>query len=162
MRTIPPLTLTFMNLADRQDMIPVVTNWYYDEWGDPKSENSYEMILERVKSQLSRDSVPLTILALQNTSVVGVAQLKMQEMKTYPEDTYWLGGVFVKPEVRGRSVGTALVHEIIRLAKSFGVTKLYLQTEQFDGGIYKKSGFNPLERVIYKGIDVLVMEMKLK
>ena len=155
-------SIKFVNLADRRDMIPVVAKWYYDEWGIAQPDNSYEITLAKVESQLNRDRVPLHILAVQNSAVVGVAQLKMQEMKTYPEDTYWLGGVFVPPEARGRSIGTDLVHEIIRIAKSFGVAKLYLQTEQFEGGIYGKSGFIPVERVVYTGIDVLVMEMNLK
>lgn len=154
--------IEFVNLADRRDMVPIVAKWYYDEWGVAQPDNSYEITLAKVESQLNRESVPLHILAVQNHAVVGVAQLKMQEMKTYPDDTYWIGGVFVPLEARGRNIGTSLVHEIIRIAKSFGIAKLYLQTEQFDGGIYGKSGFAPVERVVYKGIDVLVMELVLK
>jgi len=154
--------IKFINLADRRDIVPVVAKWYYDQWGTTQPENSYAITLTKVETQLNKDRVPLHMLAIQNEMAVGVAQLKMQEMKTYPEDTFWLGGVFVPPEVRGQGVGALLVREMIRIAKSFGVPKLYLQTEQFDGGIYAKSGFTPVERVVYKGIDILVMEMKLK
>lgn len=142
-------------------MIPVVAKWYYDQWGKAQPDNSYEITLARVETQLNKDRVPLQILAMQNGVVLGVAQLKMQEMETYPENTHWLGGVFVPSEARRSGVGKALVHEIIRIAKSFGVKKLYLQTEQVDGGMYAKAGFTPVERVIYKGIDVLVMELTL-
>lgn len=153
--------ISFVNLIDRQDMVPVVAKWYYDEWGKSQPDNSYEITLAKVEAQMNRECVPLHILAMQDGNIVGVAQLKMQEMKTYPEDTHWLGGVFVPPEARGRGVGIALVLEIIRIAKAFKVTKLYLQTEQFDGGIYLKAGFTAVERVVYKGIDVLVMRLPL-
>jgi len=153
--------ISFVNLADRKDMLPVVAKWYYDEWGKSQPDNTYKITLAKIESQMNSDRVPLHILAVQDGAVVGVAQLKMQEMKTYPEDTYWVGGVFVPLEARARGVGIDLVLEIIRIAKAFKIKILYLQTEQFDGGIYARAGFKPVERVVYKGTEVLVMKLGL-
>jgi GNAT superfamily N-acetyltransferase len=154
--------IQFLNLLDRPDLIPTVAKWYYEEWGRLHSESSYEKTLEKVSSQSNRDRVPLHVLAVLNREVVGVAQLKFQENKAYPKDTFWVGGVFVSFESRGLGIGAALVGKIIEVARTFGAKKLYLQTEKIDGGVYTKCGFNPVERVVYHGLDVLIMMVPLE
>lgn len=144
-------------------MVSVVAHWYFEEWGRTQKDNSYEKTLAKVQSQMNKDRIPLHILAVEDDGhILGVAQLKYHEMSIYPERTYWLGGVFVSTDARGKGVGLALVQKIIEIARSFGVDKLSLQTEKFDGGIYSKCGFEPVEKVTYIGIDVLVMEKNLK
>ncbi|WP_347232124.1 hypothetical protein [Pseudoalteromonas sp. R3] len=48
-----------------------------------------------------------------------------------------------------------------QLAASFGVRELHLQTEQQDGGLYTRLGWQALERVNYRGVDVVVMYKRL-
>ena len=48
------------------------------------------------------------------------------------------------------------------MAPRYGVAMLSLQTEREDGGLYRKLGWVPVERVRYHGVDVTVMERHLK
>jgi GNAT superfamily N-acetyltransferase len=148
--------LTFAFLADRQDAIVTVAQWYYKEWGKVPG-NSVEQTIERIKGKLNRDKSPLHILAISTGRVLGVAQLKLREMSIYPEKEFWLGSLFVSHEFRGCGVGSALAEEIAVIAKRFGIKELYLQTEVLDGGLYKRLGWNPIEATEYNGVQVVVM-----
>ena len=156
------LDIKFVNLADQPESIALVAKWYYDEWGRLSTSSSFESTLEKVSTQSNKDRIPLHVLGLAGSKVVGVIQLKFQENKTYPKGSHWIGGVYVASEARGKGVGEALVSKISEVAKSFEVRELYLQTERQDGGVYSKCGFQPIETVMYNGMDVLVMRKILR
>ncbi len=151
----------FEFLADRQDAIPIVARWYFEEWGHKVSGNSIQQTIERISGKLNRDKAPLHILAVKDEKVLGVAQLKMHEMDIYPEKVFWLGSLFVSPAFRGKGVGSAIANKIATTAEGFGVKELYLQTEALDGGLYRHLGWNLIETIVYKDVHVAVMVRQL-
>ena len=158
--------MNFMFLADRPDAISLVAAWYIGEWGYRDGETGPISVEENLRVYLERDRLPLILLAVDGEGtdgeeILGAAQLKFREMDIYPEKEHWLGGVYVASEHRGRGVASALVGEAIRIARGLGVERLHLQTEHPQGGIYAHLGFEPLERVTYHGIDVLVMTKEI-
>lgn len=152
--------LCFVFLVNRQDAIPIVAKWYYEEWGKIPG-NSIQQTIERIKGKLNRDRPPFHILAIHQEKVVGVAQLKIREMSIYPEKEFWLGSLFVSPHSRGYGVGSALANQIAEIAETLGVTELYLQTEALDGGLYQHLGWELIETTVYKNVQVAVMVRKL-
>jgi putative acetyltransferase len=58
--------------------------------------------------------------------------------------------LWVRPEFRGQSIGLALAEELIQYAGRQGYTAMYLDTVpaamQSANGIYKRLGFQPVER----------------
>jgi ribosomal protein S18 acetylase RimI-like enzyme len=58
--------------------------------------------------------------------------------------------LWARPEFRGRSVGFALAQELIAYARAQNYKAMYLDTVpaamQSANGIYKKLGFQPVER----------------
>lgn len=152
--------LSFVLLADRQDTIPMVAQWYYEEWGKVPN-NSVEKTIERIKGKLNHHKPPFHILAVTEERVLGVAQFKLSEMSIYPEKEFWLGSLFVAPKFRDCGVGSALAEKIAAIAKDFGVKELYLQTESMDGGLYKRLGWNVIETTEYNNVRVAVMIRQL-
>lgn len=157
----PKIETTYQLLADRQDAIPLIANWYFGEWGRHQTDNSVEAAIERIKTKLNRDKPPIHILAVQNDKVVGVAQLKIREMPEYPDKEFWLGSVYVPPEARGQGIAYGLCMQASEIASSIGIKELYLSTENLDGGIYSKAGWLPYERTVSRGDQVLVMVKSL-
>lgn len=153
--------MNFEYLADHKDKIPTIAKWYFDQWGDLEADNSLGKTILKLHNYLNRDKIPLLILAFDNHDTLGVAQLKYHEMKIFPEREHWIGGIFVPKQHRGKKIGQKLVEEIENLAKSLGVNTLYLQTRKLNGGMYKDLGWIPLEKVEYRGIEVLVMEKRV-
>ena len=149
-------------LADRRATIPKIAAWYFDQWRDRIPENSVEEISRRLEKYLNRDKIPLALVAVDNDSLLGVGQLKYYEMDIYPLKEHWIGGIFVPPEHRGKGIATRLVTRLTDIAHTLEVNTLYLQTEQLNGGLYTRLGWKPVERVVYKGQEVLVMKKQLR
>ncbi|MET9393954.1 GNAT family N-acetyltransferase [Streptomyces sp. NPDC006624] len=57
----------------------------------------------------------------------------------------WLCDVYVEPSVRGKGLGSALVAAVREEVRSYGVRRLLLATHDAHG-VYRKTGFAPLER----------------
>ncbi|AQS35279.1 acetyltransferase (GNAT) family protein [Shewanella psychrophila] len=150
-------------LADKPEAIPQIAKWYSDEWGyiSNDSSRSTSALETKLNGYLNTDKLPLVLLATVNNQVVATAQLRFQEMTTYPKTSHWLGGVYVDKAHRGKSVAQTLINGILDLANKHGVNELYLQTEDHSGGLYKKMGWKAVEQVTYHGVDVLVMKLKV-
>ncbi|BAJ00020.1 GNAT family N-acetyltransferase [Shewanella violacea] len=160
-------------LADKPEAIPQIAKWYNDEWGTPTlnqgandSSRSTLTLESKLKDYLNRDKLPQILLATHQdegcgTQVIASAQLRFQEMTTYPETSHWLGGVYVDKAHRGKAIGQCLINGILDLARQHQVSELYLQTEDHSGGLYKKMGWKAVEQVTYHGVKVLVMKLKL-
>ncbi len=148
-------------LAENEQALPIVAEWYFMEWGYLKECNSLVRVKESLSDYLNTDKIPLLVLAAEAGEILGAAQLKYREMTIYPDKEHWLGGVYVAKSHRGESIAEAIIARIISLAEQLGVSKLYLQTEHLDGGLYSRLGWKPIEKVTYRGLRVLVMEREL-
>jgi hypothetical protein len=77
-------------LADHEQAIPIVANWYRQEWGHLEQGNTVQIAAQRLRDYLNKDKLPLIILAVEDGEVLGAAQLKYREMDIYPEKEHWL------------------------------------------------------------------------
>lgn len=149
-------------LANYPNLIPIIGRWYNEEWGVRIHGETEQQSIEKLEDYLNINSMPFVLVAIEQTSLLGVAQLKYHEMvDIFPNKEHWLGGVFVAPDHRNGGIGSKLAQEIASRAPSYGVSTLHLQTEQLDGGIYRKLGWQPVQKVNNHGMNVLVMERHL-
>jgi len=148
-------------LADNENALPILANWYFEEWGHLTKGSSLANVTEKLRDYANRGRIPFILLAIEAGNVVGAAQLKYREMDIYPEKEHWLGGVYVSKRHRGNKIAEKIILKIISIGKQLGVHTLHLQTEYLCGGLYSHLGWQPIERVNYHGVDVLVMEKKL-
>jgi GNAT superfamily N-acetyltransferase len=146
-------------LADYPQAIPIIAQWYFDEWGYLKPGSTLGKTEDRIRDvYLNNDKVPLIIVAVEAEEAIAVCQLKIREMSIYPEKEHWLGGVYTSSKHRGGGVAKDMINHAVKIAYGLGVKTLYLQTENLAGGLYAKLRWEPIERVVNKGVDVLVME----
>jgi predicted GNAT family N-acyltransferase len=153
-------------LNDKPDFIPQIAKWYSEEWGNlddcsEKNRRSTAALEIKLADYLNVDTVPLVLVATKNSELVAAAQLRFQENNAYPEDSHWLGGVYVSEPHRGNGAARTLIDAILNKAKQLGIRQLYLQTEDLSGGLYKKMGWQAVEKVKYSGVHVLVMQLDL-
>ncbi|PWI33567.1 GNAT family N-acetyltransferase [Vibrio albus] len=132
-------------LADYPHEAKQIAQWYYDEWACHAPNVSKEMVLEDVaKKSVSSSQIPLAIIAREDNKLVGVAELKYNENKNYPDYVHWLGGVFVAPEHRRKGISNRLIEKSKNKAVELGIKKLYLQCESHNIKLYQKHGFQVL------------------
>jgi predicted N-acetyltransferase YhbS len=77
-----------------------------------------------------------------------------------PQLAPWLAGVFVKPQCRGKGIGSELVRRIEAEARSLGVSTLYLYTPHTES-LYERLGWSVTERCEYRNTNVVVMSKEL-
>jgi GNAT superfamily N-acetyltransferase len=156
------MPIQFAFLADRADAVPIVAEWYHQEWGYLRPNDSIVRTRARVEEYMNRDKIPFILLARKDNEIVAAAQLKFHEMADlFPEREHWLGGVYVATRHRGQGYGALISEQIAKIAPRYGVQTLHLQTEAPDGGIYARLGWTPFARTNSRGLSVLVMERKL-
>lgn len=154
------MPLNIYCLADFPELIPVLVDWFYAEWGRPESGITPTSISKSLHRRLNRDSLPLALVALHGQEPVGSASIKIQEMETHPQYTHWLGSVYMKEEHRRQGFGSQLVEAAVQSAKSCAVKELYLYTRQSES-LYASLGWTALERPRYHGREVVIMKRKL-
>ena len=154
--------MQFEFLRDRQDAIPTIGRWYHQEWGLRLQGDTEQQCIDGLYEYLNSKIVPFILVATENAEILGAAQLKIREMKEmFPDKEHWLGGVYVASLHRGQRIASQLAEAIASRAPSYGVKTLHLQTEQLDGGLYRKLGWLPIQEVDNNGLRVLVMERRV-
>lgn len=148
-------------LKNRQDAIPLIAKWYFDEWAYLAPDKTLADMQKDLEGYLNLDKIPLMLVAIEDNKVVGTVQLKFREMKIYPNKEHWLGGVYVEKSSRGKHVAEFMIAKLLEIAETLGVELLHLQTLYLDGGLYRRLGWEPIGQVNYRNQDVLVMQRKL-
>ncbi len=148
-------------LADNENAIPILANWYFSEWGYVEKGNTLDKVTDKLYGYLNTDKIPLIILAIEEGEILGAAQLRYREMDIYPEKEHWLGGVYVSQNHRGNKIAEQIIHKVVTVAKNLNVHKLHVQTQHLGGGLYRHLGWRPIEQVNYRGMNVLVMENQI-
>jgi GNAT superfamily N-acetyltransferase len=156
------MVLAFPLLAQLPELVPLVAGWLWDEWGHLRPGSSLDALTQDIHSKLDPGTLPIQVLALADEVPVGVAMLKPHEMRdVFPDRTPWLGSVVVARAFRCNGIGAALTREIEELARRRGFTRLYLQTEREDGGVYGRLGWQTCDRLSYHGYQANVMTREL-
>jgi GNAT superfamily N-acetyltransferase len=147
----------YIHLADRPDLIPVLADWIYEEWGHNDSNNSPEKVRSHLIEYLNLDQIPLTTVIMRDSQPIASASLKIREMETHPQYLHWLGGVYVHPKYRQQGIGSRLVEHAAGEAKRLAVEDLYLYTRSHVR-FYTQLGWQVIERPIYEGRLAIVMK----
>ena len=155
------IDLKFEYLADRPDDIQQVITWWQSVWADRMGDD-LEKATDQLRLSLSRDELPVHILAILNSEAVGIAALKLQELgELFPDKQYWLGSVFVDNAYRENKIASAMTLNIIEMAQAMGLPHLYLQTLNLSGGLYAKLGWKPVLQFNHKDEETLLMFKQL-
>jgi N-acetylglutamate synthase-like GNAT family acetyltransferase len=150
----------YIFLADQPELLPILADWFYDEWGHLYPNSSRESIQRELQDFLNKDTIPLTIVRMRGGDPIASASLKIREMETHPQYRHWLGGVYVHPDFRGQGIGSQLVEVSAALAKKLNVSDLYLYTRSHED-FYTRLGWQVIERPVYEGRVAIVMKRKL-
>jgi predicted N-acetyltransferase YhbS len=143
-------------LADHPDAVPILARWQHREWGGLRPGDTLEARRARLEAQMNRDRIPLTVVALDDATVLGSASLIAEDMDTRPELTPWLASVFVDPAKRRRGIAGQLVRRIVVEAARLEVPLLYLYTVHSER-LYARLGWTFQERTTYHDQEVVIM-----
>ena len=132
----------FFNLADKPEYIDEVVSWLHKEWGNEKNLNFWS---SWVRSSLSKDNVPQTLIVLDENELVGTYSLWCCDLQSRQDLYPWLGGIVVKETRRGQGIGKEIQRHSLEQLHRLGFREAYLFTDM--SGYYEKSGWEYLNDI---------------
>ena len=121
-------------LADRQDLVPTLTDWFIAEWEPYYGPSGPGDAGADLRACLNRDCLPIAVVALAADGVLlGTAALKHESAGSELGVGPWLAAFVVGPAYRGKGVGTALVAAIEGEAARLGFDRIYTSTDAAEG-----------------------------
>jgi len=115
-------------LAHHISTIPIIAGWFSKEWGNHYKENNISYISEKIHKRTNINSLPLTLIAIENKEIIGTVNLKKHDMSTRDDLSPWLGGLYVRIDKRNQGIGTQLIEATITKARKMKFHQLYLWT----------------------------------
>jgi GNAT superfamily N-acetyltransferase len=133
----------------------LVAGWVAREW--------YELPIHNFWASLTlggwkrTETLPFTLVALSESSLVGTASVVAQDMDIRPELSPWLACVYVDEKHRNRGYASQLISAISSESVARGLDRLYLFTDAHPG-LYSRMGWFELEREVpFEGTVVTIM-----
>ena len=145
-------------LADSLGSVEAVALMRWTEWGHPPEPEDPAWWLEVTLHEAGRDTLPVTLVAHDDTGVaLGAVGLDTYDLDERHDTTPWVTGMIVHPDLRGHGVGRELMRHLERWAGEHHVTEAWVGTESATG-FYEKCGWLPEESFVSAAgerIDVL-------
>ncbi|QDF65328.1 GNAT family N-acetyltransferase [Shewanella sp. SNU WT4] len=152
-----------MKVEKLENYVPKLTEvatWHFTEWHDLYPGSTLADFVNDLHNCLNDDAVPSTWVLVDGDEVVGSASILTQDMTTHPELSPWLANVFIKPEYRGKRLGSILINEVMRIAADKGLDLLHLFTED-QREFYEKLGWQAIKQERYQHAEVTIMAINL-
>ena len=149
-------------LKHHPDKIPALAAMWYELLGRIwVPDVTIERVETRFHQHLNDDTLPLTLVALENNKPVGMCSLRSND-GIRPDLTPWLGSLIVDKPEQGRGIARLLIDATKDKAKTMGHETLYLLT--FDPTLpdyYCSLGWKHIGMDSLLSHDVTVMKIDL-
>ncbi|MBI1425431.1 MAG: GNAT family N-acetyltransferase [Gammaproteobacteria bacterium] len=147
-------------LADHKNVIPLLAQWFYDEWAYLHPGRTLADIERLIGERANTNKIPVALVAFEGQELLGTVCLKVHDMDTRLDLTPWLAGLYVAAPRRRQGIGARLVSAVEKKAQELGVDKLYLYTPESEG-FYSRLGWQLKERTEYHGNPVTIMRKEI-
>lgn len=148
-------------LADYKHFIPIITNWFYDEWKHLNPSRTKEEVIKTIKTQLNKDELPTIFIGLDNfEQLIGTVSLRTVEMENFKHLSPWLSSLYVPVEKRRQGIGTLLIKKLLEKANEYKIETMYLFTEKSEDW-YAQMGWETFKKVMHRGYPATIMKITI-
>ena len=146
----------FSFLADHPQFVPIIAEWILNEWGHQDTEANIETCISNLQSELNTETPPIALVLLHQSLPIACSSIKIRELASFPQYTYWLGSVYVLPEYRDQGVGSLVVERSSQIASERGIQEIFLYTHSHED-FYSHLGFRTVEQPYYQDRQIVIM-----
>ena len=143
-------------LADHPEFIPILAPGIAAHWGSVIPGETVVKRITKLEAHLNKGTLPIAWVAHSQGEVFGTAALRANDLEGREDLSPWLGGVFVRPEFRGRGVATALCQTVETNAWALGIARLYLFTIDRQS-LYARLGWKESDAATWRGYKSNIM-----
>jgi predicted N-acetyltransferase YhbS len=150
-------------LADRQEVVPIIATWIYNEWSYLYPEMTRLDVLTLLRERINKEELPLTLVAFEAGEPIGTVSLRTFDMETRRDLQHWLTSLYVIEPWRRKGIGSSLVGAAEKKAAELNIDKLFLFTTDaaLHGRFYATLGWAVKETATYRSCPVMIMEKAL-
>lgn len=148
-------------LAKHQAFIPILSQWFLLEWRDYYGDKTWENVAATFSQRLNSDRVPLALVAFEGGRPLGTISLLEESVGSRQHLSPWLGGLYVREDVRHRGIGKQLIETAVGEAGKLGIEQLFIGIRKAED-YYLKLGWVLVERMNYYGEEVAIMRLDLR
>lgn len=128
-----------------QETLDTVTAWMYDWWGKDMN-RTYEEVRSFMVFSALEDRLPQTYGLYVDGELVGLYQLRLDDLFVRPDIYPWLANVYVHTPYRGKGYGKYMMESVREMAAAnLSGDKLYLYTHHV--GLYEKYGWKYISQI---------------
>ncbi len=127
--------IVFSNVSECLEVRETIAGWLWGFWGNSRNYEFYHSLVAHAKI----DDIPMIYVAFINNEPVGTVGLLQADLFSRQDLFPWMANLFVLPEYRSRSIGSALQDFILTKAKEMGYNAIYIYTPLI--GYYEKKGW---------------------
>ncbi len=146
--------------------IPTLAQWIYDEWHHYDASLTKERLLHSFATRLNSDEIPITFIVLKKDMPIGVISIKKEtapEFSDFPENSIWMGTLYVIPEERNQGVDQELLKVSQIVASQLGYEKLHLYISNPTYlNWYLQRGAQVIEERPFRNHTITIMEFPLQ
>jgi GNAT superfamily N-acetyltransferase len=140
-------------LSDSPSETETVAKWYFNEWDHKDPKATLESVIAKVTSGDKRTAFVVYV----NEELAGAGELKYHESPEYSGYNYWLDGIYVPLEHRGKGISTALIDFAKCRATELKLAAFYLRCEAHLVKLYESHGF----QVVFVEETKFIMEFQV-
>ena len=143
-------------LSGHSGLVPLIVSWLETEWpgwyGAAGEGNARHDVL---MYSSAGDSIPLGLVAFCDDTPCGFGALKNDPIPADSRLGPWVGAGYVKPDLRGRGIGSLLLRALVQEARRLGFPHVYCGTSSAMT-LLAREGWDLLEVVPHQGAQVAV------
>ncbi len=154
-------------LESQPEFFAQVAQWHHQECERQGLKSSLVLRQQRLALHVRENSIPKTLIALQNNLLVGCVSLvdyTYRSSERMPKVTsaspVWLSNLFVMESVRHQGIGNRLIEAAKHYALTLGLAELWLSATDYTD-YYQKRGWEIVRRTKLGGRQVNVMRVAL-
>ncbi len=152
--------LEIVPLADHPEALPVLKQWFEDEWESYYGPTGPGNAEEDLLVYSSRSKLPIGVVAYLNGELCGMMALKEQSITTHSHLMPWAAAGLVVPQHRRKGIGAQLLLALEDIARDLGYARIYSGTSTAVS-LLDRSHWRFMERIPYNGEDVSIYEKEL-
>jgi predicted N-acetyltransferase YhbS len=147
-------------LADHPTHAEEIAQLRCAHWRHTAPERPYEVWVGDVEYSARKGELPMTLVTLQDSELLGFVTLVEFEEKAGIRNGAWLITLYVKAQYRGAGLGRSLVERCLTEAQSLEYSALHLWTESTHlTEYYARSGWRLLGQDDESGEDIMVYDL---
>ena len=145
-------------LSFHPELQGIVEGWFEEEW--PSHYGPIASAAADVVAYSKDEGLPRGFVALLVGIPCGFAALKCEAFPSHPGLGPWAGAAYVRPELRRRGIGQALLRAVEAEAARLRYSRVYCATAT-SASLLQRNAWQFLEQVVHDGQNVGIYEKAL-